>query len=237
MWEWIVKTGEDLLTKFQQGGGTMYWILALSVLALAVAIERAVRLRRSKIVPKGLADQARQLWDKGDRDGLLALCRRRDSSLARAITAVLDYRRASVADARIIAGDIGSAEMRPHHRRLIWLAVVVTLAPMLGLFGTVIGMITAFQQFRLLGETGDPSVFAGAISLALITTAYGLVVAMPALFLHNLFKSYTVTLADELETQLAELTVEWFIEADPAGAGESGAASVPAGKLAAAGTA
>ena len=108
--------------------------------------------------------------------------------------------------------------------------MAATIAPLLGLPGTVSGMIGAFAKFRLLGETGDPTVFAGDISKALITTEAGLVVAIPALALWHYFRNRTNTYADELESNLQELLVDFVAGSgrhrpDPAPAGDAAPAA------------
>ena len=93
--------------------------------------------------------------------------------------------------------------------------MVAVLAPLLGLFGTVIGMIQAFDDFRLLGETGDPTVFAGSISLALVTTALGLIIAIPALAAFHYFKNRTNAHSDQLEEQLQEINLRCLVPRTP----------------------
>lgn len=215
-WAFDPVTGaRELWDDYNKGGSTMHFILALAILAIAFAIERAVRLTRNRIIGKGLADKARKLWANQDFPGLLALCDEYDTTLSRVIRAIVRHRAGSLADVKTIADDRATIELRVHYRRLLPLTVAATLAPLLGLFGTVAGMIGAFRNFRLLGETGDPSVFAGDISLALITTAAGLIVAMPALALYHYFKSRTNAFADELEATISELAIEWFAPAPP----------------------
>jgi biopolymer transport protein ExbB len=211
---------KDLEDWFIQGGSTMPFILACSILAMAFAIERIIRLRRKRIVPKNLARVARALWRDGQFEELADRCERDGSILARAIGLMVRHRAVPMADVRTMAGDSVSADMGVHWRRVRPLAVAATIAPLLGLFGTVVGIIDAFKKFNLLGETGNPAVFADSISLALITTEFGLAVAIPALAVWHLFRIRTNTFTDELEGNLRELLVEWFIEGQqPAAAG------------------
>ena len=200
-----------VFNELRAGGNIMWVLLALSIVALAYALERTLRLRRDRVVPKGLADEARALWAEGRHDDILTLCQRRDSVLARVIKILLEFRGSPVQEVKTVADDVGTGELRIHFRRAHPLAVIATLAPLLGLLGTVIGMITAFQDFRLLGETGDPSVFAGAISKALITTATGLVVAVPCLGLYHFFKSKANGFGDTLEAEIRELLMDWYM--------------------------
>lgn len=196
--------------EFKKGGNTMWFILLCSVVTLAMAIERSLRLRRWRIIPVGLAAEARKLWKEGKHDELTKACEGKDSVFARVLKVMVEHRKSPLQDMSTIASNFTANEMRIHYRRVQVLTVVATISPLLGLFGTVSGMISAFEDFRLLGETGDPSVFAGAISKALVTTAAGLIVAMPTLALYHFFKQRTNAYTDELEGILQELTVEWF---------------------------
>lgn len=200
--------------QFRKGGNTMWWILLCSIVTLAMGIERSLRLRRHRIIPVGLAADARRLWKEKKFEELIRLCETKDSVFARALKVMAQHRNSPMQDISTIASNFTANEMRIHYRRVQVLTVVATISPLLGLFGTVAGMISAFEDFRLLGETGDPSVFAGAISLALITTAAGLIVAMPTLALYHFFKQRTNAYTDELEGVLQELTVEWFAQKD-----------------------
>lgn len=208
----LAQAAKDLWTNFELGGRTMWFILALSIMGLAFSLERIVRLRRKAIVPKGLGEKVNALWQEKKYDEIKALCARHPSAMGRIITFIVKHRTAPVTDLVALVGDLGSREMEPHFRRVYPLAVVATLAPLLGLYGTVAGMIGAFQDFRLLGETGDPSIFAGNISLAMITTAAGLIVAMPSLAAYHFFRSLANRYRDDLEAEVGELLTEWKLE-------------------------
>jgi biopolymer transport protein ExbB len=201
----------DVRRWFGDGGNTMWFILASSVLAVAFTVERLIRMKRARIVPRKLAAQARELWKQGKHDEIIALCEDDDSTLARAIKRMVVHRDVPMADVRTIVGDSMSSEFNLFHRRTHPIAVAATVAPLLGLFGTVSGMITAFRQFRALGETGDPGVFAGAISIALITTEAGLMVAIPSLLMWHWFRNRTNAYVDEMEGIIQELLLEWFL--------------------------
>jgi biopolymer transport protein ExbB len=205
-WNW-----ETLKDEWEKGGGTMWYLLALSIAGMAFALERVVRLRRSKIVPKGFAVQVTELWKAGQRKEIRALCEKDSSVLAETVAYIVRHRKRSVAEVSTGVGEIAVRELRPHTRAIYPLLVISTLAPLLGLFGTVVGLMEAFENFRLLGETGDPSIFAGSISKALITTIVGLAIAMPALGAYHYFKTKTNKLADLLETEVSDLVEEWLV--------------------------
>ena len=209
---------EEWLTKIVKGGWTIVALLVLSVTALAFALERLFMLRRGRIVPRGLSGRADELWRQGLREEIVKLCEARPSTLGRILTFIVVHRRASVADVSTAAGDIAARELRRHLLRAYPLAVAATLAPLLGLLGTVIGMIEAFDTVVVVGM-GDATALAGGISKALITTMVGLCIAVPALFAYHFFKSRTTLFAVVLEEEVTSLISDWRMEEDAADAG------------------
>jgi biopolymer transport protein ExbB len=203
---------DEMRRQFEAGGLTNWFILLLSVCWLANVLERAFRLRRGVIAPVGLAAQANRLWQEGRFDDLLALCRQRRSTMARVIQFMVEHRASPQSDVGQAIGDISAADLTIHQMLLYPLAVVATLAPLLGLFGTVVGMIECFETVAVAGELGDPSLLASGISKALVTTEFGLLVAMPSLFFYHMFKLRTNYLANMLDREVTTLTSEWFLK-------------------------
>jgi len=193
----------ELLQQLAAGGVGLWVIGALSVLMIAVAIERLHRFRPAAIVPAGLVDEVVPLWQAGRFEELEVALARRDSVLARALRFLVAHRArwpADVLSARV--GEVVSRDLRLQQQRAYPLAVVATVAPIVGLLGTVVGMIEAFHVIAFTGGTGDAAMLAGGISKALVNTAAGLTVALPALGLHHFFRHRLVTGGLELEAQL-----------------------------------
>lgn len=197
--------------KLAEGGTTVLFQVLLSIFGGAYAIERAFRLRRRAVAPLGLAAQADVFWQGGRFEELDALCRREPSTLARIIAFIVRHRESPVADVSMIAGDIASREIAQQMQRAYPLAVVATLEPLLGLLGTVLGMIESFDAIVRTGTMGDPTVLAAGISKALITTAVGLIIAIPFLGLYHYFKSRTNHYASLLEEEVTDLISEWLL--------------------------
>jgi biopolymer transport protein ExbB len=203
-------SGEAFLRKLIQGGWTIVFLLAVSVFGVAYAIERLVNLRRRAIVPPALVNEARRHWQAGDFEAVKAACRRHPSTLGRMIESLVNHRRHGSTHAGNIAGDIAARDLKRHLQRAYPLAVVATLSPLLGLLGTVIGMIGAFDKVAAAGSLGDASLLGGDISKALITTGVGLGIAVPALALYHYFKSRTSLFGIMLEEEASELIMDWF---------------------------
>ena len=193
----------NLLQQLATGGAGIWVIGALSLLMVAVAIECFHRFRMSAIVPPGLVDEVVALWQAGRLDELQQALARRESVLAKAIRFIVANRaRWSPELLGERAGELASRALRQQQQRAYPLAVVATVAPIVGLLGTVVGMIEAFHVIAFTGGMGDASLLAGGISKALVNTAAGLSVALPALALHHFFRHRLTLGGLALEEQL-----------------------------------
>lgn len=197
--------GPWIVEHLKAGGLTTVIQLLVSVVGLGVVIERVVHLRRSAVVPRALADQAVELASAGRIDELLALCGKNDSVLAQSIEAGLKHRNGGLPAMSTAAGDVASRELRRHSQRCYPIAVVATIEPLLGLFGTVVGMIEAFDVVALAGSMGNPSILADSIAKALITTEVGLAIAMPALVIYHWLKGRIGIMGVELEEVVTDV--------------------------------
>lgn len=197
----------NLASQLLQGGTGIVVIGALSVLALAVSLERLANFRASKVAPQVLADEALGLWQAGDYRTLAARTEEDRSSLARVLAFLATHPRLPVDTLAARAADIASTELRLQQQKAYALNVVATIAPIVGLLGTVIGMIEAFHVIASEGM-GDPTLLAGGISKALVNTAAGLSVALPSLAMHHFFRNRMVHIGILLERQLGRLLDE-----------------------------
>ena len=193
----------NLFQQLATGGAGIWVIAALSVLMATVAIERFHRFRMRAIVPSGLVDEIVPLWQEGRFEELQQALARHESALAKAIRFLVSNRvRWPAETLGERAGELASRELRQQQQRAYPLAVVATVAPIVGLLGTVVGMIEAFHVIAFTGGMGDASLLAGGISKALVNTAAGLSVALPALALHHFFRHRLTVGGLALEEQL-----------------------------------
>jgi biopolymer transport protein ExbB len=167
---------------FLRNGGPALWVIAaLSVLTAALILWKTWRLALIGAWSKGKARKAVQAYEQGDRDAALAIVagRRgiRSKVIARALVSVGDLPEdlAREETARVAKQEIARAGTG-----LRALELISTIAPLLGLLGTVLGMIAAFQALQQAGSRADPALLAGGIWEALLTTAAGMAVAIPA---------------------------------------------------------
>jgi len=201
---------EVFIEKMKTTGVTGILLIAVSVFGLAFILERAFRLNRGVFISPGLVNEADELWRRGQYDALLDRCRADRSALAGVIESIVKHRHVPAQEVNVMAGDAGSRAIRRQHQKAYPLAVVAGLAPLLGLLGTVIGMVGAFETVAAVGSMGDPSVLADDISKALLTTAWGLSIAIPTLVAYHYFKTRTQNFGLVLEEQAGDLVSSWF---------------------------
>ncbi len=200
--------------EFVKGGIIMWVLLGLSVIALTFLLERLIRLRRGRIVPRGFAARVDLLWKQRRYEEIHQFCAMSHSSLSRITDFVTRHRHSSPGAVSMAVAEMGMRELRPEFRRAFPLALIAMLAPLLGLLGTVQGMIGAFDNFKHLTGVKDPGIFADDIAKALYTTAFGLSLAVPCLAFYHIFRNMTNKYGDILETEVSDLVNEWLVLGD-----------------------
>ena len=193
----------DLAYFFEKGGPLMWAILAAAVIGLFVFFERLYSLQRSRVVPRAFVDRIRAMVAKGQTREAQLLCEENDSSIARMMVASLQAyadgkRRAEIKEA---VEEVGGREVAHLDKNVEIIGTVASVSPLIGLLGTVVGMIQVFQRFVDAYAAGKatPDVFATGIWTALITTAYGLMVAIPMLILYKIVQGRNDRLIVEME--------------------------------------
>lgn len=201
----------NFLDLLRSAGVSIFAVGALSVLALAVTLERLRNFRSQRLVPGGLVDEVLVLRRNGDTAAIDQRLRADGSLLAQILRFVLEHQHLGAAVVSQKSGDLASRALRQHQHKAYPLAVVATVAPIIGLLGTVIGMIEAFHVIATAGGLGDPALLAGGISKALVNTAAGLTIALPALALHHYFKHRLLTISLRLETEVNRVLDALFL--------------------------
>jgi len=176
------------------------------LLTIAIAIERLVNLRSARYLDEGLLDKIRSYLSLGQFDGALQVCRSKNIMFNRLMETAIAYRALNTVDLRQLMEDQSKQESAILDRFLGILRTVGTIAPLLGLLGTVAGMIKVFQTLSAAGfnQAGNLSV---GISEALITTAAGMMVAIPAIVLHNYFEGRASLIFLKMEKRVIELVL------------------------------
>ena len=180
-----------------QAGWPIWPLIALSIFGLAIVIERALSLTATRITPGDLPAQVIQMV-RAKADTPEAIEKLGASSpLGQVLATLLTYRHLSPAELRVAVEDTGRDVAHVLQRYLPALATVASIAPLMGLFGTVVGMIEIFAAYRPDGS--DPSELARGISIALYNTGFGILIAIPAVMAHRLFKSRVEALLLKME--------------------------------------
>ena len=190
-------------------GGLMMIPLALSrVVAAVVAFERIFALRRSKVVPPHIAEVAELALPDRDLSVAIEVCRRNPGVFSNILLVGLESSNLPWEHAREAVLEAGRQETPHLERNLVWLETVAGVAPLLGLLGTVLGMIKTFAAIASVG-LGDPTVLSAGISEAMITTATGLGIGIPALIFHNLLSARAENLVIEIEQRVSRMLARW----------------------------
>ena len=186
------------------GGWLMLPLIACSVVAMGIIIERLWMLRTKRVVPENLVAQVWQVHRKSQLNNSHISTIKGASPLGRILAAGLVNRRYSREVMKEAIEEMGRQVVHELERFLNTLGTIASIAPLLGLLGTVIGMIKVFSAITTAG-VGDPTVLAGGISEALITTATGLAVAIPSLMFHRYLTGRVDMLVVKMEEEALKM--------------------------------
>ncbi len=193
-----------MLELVKSGGWLMVPILLCSVVAMAIIAERFWTLQRKRITPGNLVVQVWQWAKSGNLNDDRIRALRKSSPLGRILAAGLVNRDTSRAMMKESIEDVGRHVVHDLDRYLNTLGTIASITPLLGLLGTVIGMIKVFAVITTQG-VGNPGILAGGISEALITTAAGLTVAIPTLMFHRYFRGHVDELVVTMEQEALKM--------------------------------
>ena len=201
------------MVQYFHDGGTFMWpILVALVFGLVFTLERIYSLMMSRIDSETFFDDITKIIDNDGAEAALELCEQTQGPVSAIFHAGLSRLHRGLADVEKAIQNAGAIEMAFLEKNMIWLNAVITIAPMLGFTGTVIGMISAFDAIKAANDI-SPAVVAGGISQALLTTAFGLVVAMIIQTFQNLFVSRIDKLVLEMEEQSVKI-IDHLYEAE-----------------------
>jgi len=189
------------------GGIIGLLIILASVAAMALIVEHFLSIRRERILP-GALEKALDEQLVGEQYGVaMEVCRRDDSFLAKVVEAGLSQRGGMFGffDMQNAMQEVSEREVSKLYRKLEYLSFIAAAAPMLGLLGTVTGMIRSFNKIAATEGAAQPSDLAGGISEALVTTCMGLIVAIPTMFFVSQFRNRIDSYVAEAETVVERL--------------------------------
>lgn len=189
---------DQLLDFFVKGGFVMYPLLLCSILGLAIVIEKIVSLRRKKVIVPEIVSVLDNIKGPDDIGLALSICEKHDGPFADVIQVGLESRDLPKDEIKEALNDQGRQEVHHLERGLVILETIAGIAPLLGLLGTVIGILKVFNVISVQG-VGQATALSGGISEALITTIVGLSIGIPAVVVYNYFGSKAEELVLEIE--------------------------------------
>lgn len=197
----VVET-TSLLDLYQQGGWTMHILLIFSVGTVAVAAYCFTAISAKKMAPKSIIDSLTHSMQKRDVGAAYQFCLSNPCAVSRVMAAAIvkvnfDRDQANKVSMEEAAGEALDQEETRQTQWVNYLNVFATIAPMIGLYGTVSGMITAFNQLKV--GASEPSDLAGGIGEAMVTTAGGLIVGIPAMFFFFFFRNKLMGIISEVQ--------------------------------------
>lgn len=193
-----------MIDYFVRGGFFMWPILGFFIFGLAVSIERIWSLTRASINTKKFLAKIQTALREGGVDSAKEICENTRGPIASIFHAGLSRFDKGIEQVEKSIVAAGSIEMAFLERGLVWLSLVISVAPMLGFLGTVQGMILAFEDIAAANDI-SPAIVADGIAVALLTTLFGLVVAIFIQFFHNFFVSRIDKMIIDMEESSVEL--------------------------------
>jgi biopolymer transport protein ExbB len=200
-----------MLQLFRDGGPVMYPILLCSILFVAILIERLFHLHRAQINTNEFVAGIRNILKKGNIAEAISICEETPGPVAHVIKAGIMKHDRPKAEIKEAIDDAALHEVPRLEKNLAVVATIAHISLLLGLFGTVLGMIQVFDTIKALGGRHTPAQLAGGISQALLTTAAGLAVAIPAFVAYNYLVSRVGALVWDMErtaTEVVDLLTE-----------------------------
>jgi biopolymer transport protein ExbB len=192
-----------LVQRFNEGGPWMWPVLVCLIIGLAISFERIISLNLADINTQAFLQRVKEALDEGGIPAAEDVCAQKRGPVASVFQAGLLRADEGVDAVEEAVVSYGSIEMSFLERGLVWLSLFISVAPMLGFLGTVIGMIQAFDAIESAGDI-SPRLVAGGIKVALLTTAFGLIVAVILQFFYN----YAVSKIDRIVAEMEDASIE-----------------------------
>ena len=191
--------------KWENAGPIGYLILLMSIIALALIIENFMNIKREKLAPPDLIDELEALFDEENFQEAAELCEQEANYLTKCVGAGLSKLGHAFETIQITIREMETEESVKLFQKIGWLSLMSAIAPMMGLLGTVSGMFVTFGKIASAGGSVSPSVLAGGIKMALITTMLGLSVAIPVGVCFFILRGRVVRISTEVNAMAEEL--------------------------------
>jgi biopolymer transport protein ExbB len=194
---------------YNNAGLIGYLIVVMSIVALALIIENFMNLKREKLAPPDMIDELEALFDEQNFQEASELCEQEKNYLTRCVGAGLSKLGHPFETIQITIREMETEESVKLFQKIGWLSLIAAMAPMMGLFGTVTGMFVTFSTIAAAGGSVSPATLAGGIKMALITTIFGLTVAIPVGVCFFMLRGRVIRISTEVNA-IAEDLFERF---------------------------
>ncbi len=199
------KEGMTLWETIQTGGFVMVVLALLSMAGVSSIVYNFMTLKVSNFSPVDFTENVIKKLEGGQLEAVRSLCRQESNIIANIVMAGLEKKHRGVVFAREAMENCARKEINRLWQKISYLADISSVAPLIGLLGTVLGMIQAFNVIAFQSAVVKPMLLAGGISKAMITTAGGLIVAIPAMLFHSFFKGKILEISNTVETYSTDI--------------------------------
>jgi biopolymer transport protein ExbB len=197
----------DIIQIIIDGGIVMFFILPLSLVSAVIIIERLLYFRKIKIDEDKMINRLKSTMEKQHYDEALSICETNPSPVTNLIKIGIEHRKYDSHTIRDTILDAANLEIPKLERNLSTLGTIASIAPLLGLLGTVLGNIDAFGVFSGMQSIGDPTELSKGIAEALYTTAAGLIVSIPAIIFYNYLVAKVNHIIIRLENKVNDMVL------------------------------
>ncbi len=212
----MIRTGtgqgktQTLFYQFVTSGGVIVWfvLLPMSLVTVYLATEYALTIRRGTLLPSDAGRNIIEIWRQFGQGQLAEQLGDRKDFVSSAIVKAASQGGSDWFRMKSLVAESLQEQTLALFRRIEWMNLIGNVAPMVGLFGTVLGIIKMFNALAMAGGQPHPAQLAGGISVALVTTFWGLMIAIPALTIHGAFQNRIETLASEAVTETEKLLAQ-----------------------------
>jgi biopolymer transport protein ExbB len=200
----------------RQGGFLMWILLGIQIVVLTLVLESAFNVNTLKVLPVDFVEAIEEDFEKNDVDAVVQKCEDNPGMLSNVLHAGLTAPSPAEADVKEAIELAGEHEGESFMTHVGYLSIFGVIAPMVGLLGTVIGMIIAFSKVAFAEAIGSPQLLAGGIYTALFTTAFGLIIGIPAMFMYYYFKNRGIKILMIVENSVKRF-MKWRSQPDNTG--------------------
>ena len=211
-----LERSQSIFGMLQQGGLLMFVLFAIEVVVLALILESCFNVNTLKVLPVDFIEAVEEDFEKNDVDAVVQKCEDNPGMLSNVLHAGLTAPSPAEGDVKEAIELAGEHEGESFMTHVGYLSIFGVIAPMVGLLGTVIGMIIAFSQVAFADAIGKPYLLAQGIYTALFTTAFGLIIGIPAMFMYYYFKNRGIKILMIVENSVKRF-MKWRSQPDNTG--------------------